>query len=243
MSWWPESTGSGESVLVSERSATGSTVVVALAELLTSTGSAVVADTVAWLVIELPEDGVTLIVTPALPPLLTVPSGHVTVPAACEQLPCVGVADVKVTPPGSVSVTVTPAAEDGPALLTPIVYVSSWPEETGSGESDFVMERSATGSTVVVALALLFAGVGSATPDETLALFVIEPALCGVTLIWTLALAPFATVPNEQVTVPDACEHEPWDGVAELNVTPPGSVSLRVTPVALEGPELPTPSV
>ena len=37
--------------MVSDRSAAGSTVVVALAELLAATGSAVVADTVAWLVI------------------------------------------------------------------------------------------------------------------------------------------------------------------------------------------------
>ena len=37
---------------------------------------------------------------------------------------------------------------------------------------------------------------GSLTLDETLAWFVIEPVDCGVTLIWTLALAPFAIVPE-----------------------------------------------
>ena len=44
-----------------------------------------------------------------------------TVPDACEQLPCDGVADSYVTPLGSVSVTVTPVALEGPALLTPSV--------------------------------------------------------------------------------------------------------------------------
>jgi hypothetical protein len=77
----------------------------------------------------------------------------------------------------------------------------------------------------------------------TLASFVIEPALGGVTLIWMLAPAPFAIVPSEQVTVPDACEQLPCVGVAEVNVTPPGSVSVTATPVALDGPELPTASV
>ena len=41
-----------------------------------------------------------------------------TVPDACEQLPCDGVADSYVTEPGSVSVTETPVAGEGPALLT-----------------------------------------------------------------------------------------------------------------------------
>ena len=59
-----------------------------------------------------------------------------------------------------------------------------------------------------------------------------------VTLISTLALAPFATVPSEHVTVPLACEQVPCDGVADLYVTPLGSVSVTVTPVALEGPAL-----
>ena len=69
---WPESTGSEESVLVRVRSATGSTVVVALA-LLTRAGSKVVAETLAWLVIDPPDDGTTLMVA-GLPPLATVPS-------------------------------------------------------------------------------------------------------------------------------------------------------------------------
>jgi hypothetical protein len=41
----------------------------------------------AWLVIVPADCGVTLICTLALAPLAIAPSGHVTVPAVCEQLP------------------------------------------------------------------------------------------------------------------------------------------------------------
>ena len=44
-----------------------------------------------------------------------------TVPLDCEQVPCEGVAELNVTPAGSVSVTVTAVAFDGPALATPRV--------------------------------------------------------------------------------------------------------------------------
>ena len=44
------------------------------------------------------------------------------------------------------------------------------------------------------------------------------------------------------MTVPEASEQLPWDGVA-VNVTPPGNVSVTVTPAALEGPALPMLSV
>ena len=66
----------------------------ALAELLTSTGSAVVADTLAWFVIVPPAAGVTLISTLGVAPLATEPRLQVTVPLACEQVPCEGVAEL-----------------------------------------------------------------------------------------------------------------------------------------------------
>jgi hypothetical protein len=90
---------------------------------------------------------------------------------------------------------------------------------------------------VVTALAELFAEFGSLMLDEALAELVIDPVACGVTVICTLALAPFAIVPSGQVTVPAECEQLPCDGTAELNVTPAGSVSLMDTAGALEGPE------
>src|SRR5688572_7656353 len=114
-----------------------------------------------------------------------VPSEQVTVPDDSLQEPCEGVAELKVTPAGSVSLTLTPVAFQGPALPMSSVYVSSAPWSTGSGESDFVSERFAAGSTVVAALTELFAEFGSLIGEETPAVFVIEPVDCGVTLIWT----------------------------------------------------------
>ena len=102
------------------------------------------------------------------------------------------------------------------------------------------IDRSAAGFTVVEALAELLAGTRSTVSAETLAWLVIEPSDCGVTLIETLALPAFAIVPSAQVTVPLACEQVPWEGVAELKVTPAGSVSVTLTPLALDGPALAT---
>lgn len=59
--------------------------------------------------------------TAARVPMLQV---TVVVPA---QVPCVEVAETKVTPAGNGSVTTTPVATDGPLFLAVIVYVISSP--------------------------------------------------------------------------------------------------------------------
>ena len=187
--------------------------------------------------------GRTLIWTVALAPLAIVPSEHVTVPLDCEQVPWEGVAESKVMLAGSVSVTVIPVARAGPALPTVSVVGEQLAGQHRIGRVRLRQRqvgrrhhRGLGGRTVV--------GVfGSAVSEVTFAWFVIVPAACGVTLIETLALAAFARVPSEQVTVPADCEQLPWEGVAELNVTPAGKVSVRVMPVALEGPALATPTV
>ena len=96
---------------------------------------------------------------------------------------------------------------------------------------------------MVAALAVLFAVLGSLMADDAVAWLVIDPVDCGVTWIWTLALAPFPIVPSGHVTVPADCEQVPCEGVAETNVTPAGSVSLTDTDGALEGPVFCTPTV
>ncbi len=63
--------------------------------------------------------GMTTMVTVAVPPTANVPSEQTTV-AVIVQVPCVAVADTKVTPAGSVSVSVTPVAGLGPLLLVTI---------------------------------------------------------------------------------------------------------------------------
>jgi hypothetical protein len=57
----------------------------------------------------------TLMVTAVPLPEATLPSAQVTVPEALEQPP---LAETKLTAGDSVSVSVTPVAADGPALLT-----------------------------------------------------------------------------------------------------------------------------
>jgi len=102
--------------LLSDRFATGLTVVPALALASAESGSSSSEVTVAWFVIDPGPVGWTLISTPAFPPFAIVPSAHVTVPLSCEQVPCVGMAESKVTPPGSASVKLTPVASCGPEL-------------------------------------------------------------------------------------------------------------------------------
>jgi hypothetical protein len=113
------------------------------------------------------------------------------------------VADTNTTPAGNVSVKLTPVALLGPALLTLTVYVRVLAATTGSGLSALVTDRSAEAVTVVLALALLFALLGSASVAVTLALLVITPPDVGaVTIIVTVALDPLAIEPKLQVTVP-----------------------------------------
>ncbi len=121
VSCWPVWIGSGESVFVSSRSAAGSTVVDALAELFDVLRSPASEVMLAWFVTLPSLCGRILMSMLALPPLVTVPSAQVTVPLACEQVPCDGVAESKVVPAGRVSVTVVPVAVWGPAFETPKV--------------------------------------------------------------------------------------------------------------------------
>jgi hypothetical protein len=235
--FWPTNTGSGESVLLSDRSADKPlTVVVVVALLLPDTGSATLLVTLAVLLNVPPAVGVTTIVTVALAALARVPRLHVTV-AVPLQLPCDGVVDTQVTPPGSVSVTETPVAELGPLFVTVIVYVRFCPTRIGSGESVLVTERFAEGFTVVVVVQLLFPVFGSVTPLVTLAVLLSVPtaAADGVTTMVTVALAALANVPIAHVMVVVPLQL-PCVDVADTNVTFAGNVSVTVTPVAELGP-------
>src|SRR5262245_57401919 len=136
-------------------------VVVADAVLLPGFGSASFAVTVAVFVIGGPPAGaVTTMSTGTLAPEASVPRSQVTTPPACEQEP-LGVTETKVVPAGSVSVSVTFVAGDGPAFAATRWYVMLPPARTPAGP-DFVTETSALGATaVVVAVVVLFAAFGS----------------------------------------------------------------------------------
>ena len=75
-------------------------------------------ETVALLLIVPVDCGRPLIWMVAFAPFPTVPSWHVTVTPVCEHVPCEGVAESKIIPAGSVSVTTVPVAARGPAFPT-----------------------------------------------------------------------------------------------------------------------------
>jgi hypothetical protein len=111
---------------------------------------------------------------------------------------------------------------------------------TGSGESLFVIERSAPLTTVVVAVAVLLLALGSAVAAETVAVFVSSVPFAAadetVTTMSIVALAPPGKIPSEQL-IGVVFEHDPVLGVADTKVTPAGKASVTVTPLVVEGPE------
>lgn len=116
---FPTTTGSGESVLVTARSAAACTVVGAEAALFAAFGSVSVAVTVAVLVIvpTAAAPDVTTMVMVALAVLLMMPRLQVTVVVPLHE-PCEGVVVPKLTPGGNASVTTTFVALLGPLFVT-----------------------------------------------------------------------------------------------------------------------------
>src|SRR5437016_2160858 len=113
--------GAGEALLENERYAEAVTVVGSEAELLDELGSEVDALTVAVLEIVPPSLGaltVIVIVEGVLPVGARLARVHVTLALVVTDVQTCALALWKVTPAGSVSVTVTLLAVEGPALLT-----------------------------------------------------------------------------------------------------------------------------
>src|SRR5260370_1104835 len=96
------------------------------------------------------------------------------------------------------------------------------------------MARSAEAITWGGGDAVLFAALGSGSLPLTGALLVMVAGVAGaVALIVTVELAPEASEPAVQVTVPEALVHPE---LAETKVTPAGRVSVTVEPVLASGP-------
>src|SRR5262245_11513995 len=121
------------------------------------------------------------------------------------------------------------------------------PAKTGSGESDFVTARSANACTVVVAVPVLLAGVGSTVALAAVALLVIVAPLAVVeftfSTIVNTAVSPGATVAFEKTTLPvppggGALTPQPTPVVttADTNVAFAGTASVTVTVCASDGP-------
>lgn len=110
------------------------------------------------------------------------------------------------------------------------------PAITGSGTSTMIILKSAAGLTVVTAVAKLFPGTGSTWVATTRAVLVILPNAFGNTLMTALALLPLARVPKLQIIFPFELAKLPWESVAEIKLTVPGSTLVMKTPEADEGP-------
>ena len=97
-------------------------------------------------------------------------------------------------------VTATFVAGEGPLFVTVMVKVKLIPTAPGFGETVTAIARSAEGTTVTLALTVLFAGKGSVSFAETLAVFVKLPVATALATIESVALAPFAKLPKLQLT-------------------------------------------
>lgn len=211
--------------------------VITVVELFPGTGSVDVAATVA--VFDSVPDvcGTTAIAIDGAAPTGNVAAVHVTVVVPVHDHP-VPVADDNTTVAGSVSVTVTPEAALGPALVTSIVYVSVWPAVTGSGASVIAIARSFESVTVVVVVAELLPGTGSAVAVDTVAVFASVVACDGaVATIAIAGAAPLASEARVHVTVVVPLHAQPVP-VADTKVMPAGRVSTTESEVAVLGPAL-----
>jgi hypothetical protein len=177
---------------------------------------------------------VTVTVTLLTWPLASVPRLQLTTPLLLAPPP---LALTNVTPKGSVSVTTTLLALDGPKFVTDIVYTRLL--VAGTLAAPVLPEpTSAAGVTVVMTGAVtLFVLLGSTVGELTLATLVSEPLAGAATVTVTLLTWPLASVPRLQLTTPLVLIPLP---LADTNVTVAGNVSVTTTLLALEGPKFVT---
>jgi len=228
----PTPAGFGEPEAVTAMSAEATTVTLAMAVLFEGKGSASFAETLPVLLrVPAARGALATMLNVAVAPFASVPRLQLT---AVVQVPWLEVAETRTMPAGSVSVKVTPVAAEGPLLMTVNEKVTLLPVFTVCGVTDSVSERSAAGFTVALALAELFAGLGSFSFAAIAAELVTVPVAFGFSTTSTVALVPLDRFPIAQVD--NGFVQVPWLGVAPTKVVPAGGVSVRITPVAGEGP-------
>ena len=108
-----------------------------------------------------------------------------------------------------------------------------------------IRSRGTAGSsfTTTDAMAVLLLEMESA-PAKTLAVLVKMPSDCARATMVAVAEAPLARLAALKViTPPSPWDQEPWFHCAETNERPGGSVSVRTTPEAVEGPRFVTTMV
>jgi hypothetical protein len=182
--------------------------------------------------------------TVTLPPLGNVGMVHEAVPML--HVPRSVVIADGANPDGTESAIETDWASEGPAFVTTIVHVADSPAFTDEGVTDFCVCRSARAVTATAAAAELFDVVGSVVAEEPLAVLTMldPPRTDGATsaVRVTVALAPTASVPTGQVTVPAECEQVMVAGfpTADTNEVPAGRLSLTTVSILVDGPSLRT---
>jgi hypothetical protein len=149
-----------------------------------------------------------------------------------------------------VSVSEVAGALDGPLLTTMTVYVVDWPGIMDATPSLFVTTRSASGLSVSLSVAELFAAFVSVTPKgaATEAVLVNVPvALAAITPVTVkVAVAPTGRstlvlidpLPEAAQVPPPAPAH-----VQVIEVMPAGIESVTAAPLTLDGPTLVTVTV
>jgi hypothetical protein len=91
---------------------------------------------------------------------------------------------------------------------------------------------------VVETVALLFAELGSATPELACTVLVIVTVLVPWIMRVTLTVPPAARLPKLQFTAAPAGVQEPWLVCTDTKAVPRGKLSCRVTLLARVGPSL-----
>ena len=109
-----------------------------------------------------------------------------------------------VTLAGSGIVSLASGSSAGPELATTRVYSSLWPTGTELAPGFMVTDRSLGSRTGVVAVAQLSAGVGSSSVAESFAVStsVVPAGQATCAVIVSVAVAPGASFPMNDVTVP-----------------------------------------
>jgi hypothetical protein len=220
----------GGPFLATLRSALAASGVVATEVLFAAFGSAVAAVAVAVLATEPVAFGATCTTSANV---AETPDGSVAmvqvVAAQANVGPLVCVCETNVVFAGSVSVSDTVCAFDGPLFTSAIVYVTFVPGAALAGPV-LVTARSALVVTVEVAVEVLLAAFGSLVAAAIVAVLAIEPVAFGASCATSVnvAVAPAANVARVQFVVvqvnagPEVC-------VSETNVVFAGSVSLMTT--------------
>ena len=183
-------------------------------------------------------------VTMTASPAAISPTEHVTTASAIEHPGPVATAVAASSWGGSVSVRTTSRASDGPEFVTVSSYVMGAPA-TGVPVAVLTTAMSAWSVTSVLVVELLSAGSGSAVSEATVAVFGTalgaRSALTAASTV-TTAEPPTGSAPMSQLTGgPNV--HVPRVEAAFVAVRPPGSASVTVTTLALDGPLFVTVSV